>query len=283
MERRQLVLACNTFGDGSIPDQKGISSIGNLQTESLSLRGLGLECIPNAVLLKTELKSLNISGNELTELPVGLRQLKNLRELDASENALIEFPACVRDLTRMKVLRLAHNNISTISPPVLPHLSVMDVRWNAVTHLPFSSLATLKSLVVLQTDENAIPDDELSKISDLLSSREVISPDAEAPNLHQAESKRGEDVTEEPTQTNNSEESIFSQSDATSAITTTTISNAADTEPPMPTEDVNMIDLANEADEDQIMEQVHVDTAPTSKEDVDEQLDTEVEIVDSAS
>ncbi|RQM10048.1 hypothetical protein DD237_004379 [Peronospora effusa] len=174
MEKRQLVLACNTFGDDKILDQKDTSWIGDLKAVSLNLRGLGLKRVPNAVLLKNQLVSLDISGNECTELPTGLRQLQNLQELNASENALIEVPIGVNGLTQLKELRLAHNNITTF--PVLPkHLNVLDISWNAILHLPAPALFSRTGLITLRAEENAIPVDELSNISDLLLSRECAT------------------------------------------------------------------------------------------------------------
>ncbi|KAG2763838.1 hypothetical protein PC129_g5736 [Phytophthora cactorum] len=256
MERRQLVLACNTFGDDKISDQKSIPWCRYQETTSLSLRGLGLECVPNAVLLQSELISLNVSGNELVELPMGMRQLTNLQELDASENALLEFPACVNSLIKLKELRFAHNNMTTISMPTLsPRLNVMDIRWNAVAHLRASDVATLTKLEILQAEENDISANELSKISDLLSRREVALSDVvaqttEAKSSSQQEEKLEDIAMKQPAHTNLSESNqveVTNEAEGTRSVETEKTSIAAD--------DVSATPAAKEGDGDQIMEE----------------------------
>ncbi|KAE9359422.1 hypothetical protein PF008_g2256 [Phytophthora fragariae] len=171
MEKRQLVFACNTYGDDKLSSEGTLSMLRNSEATSLSLRGLRLTFVPNAVLLNNELVSLNLSGNELTELPMGLGRLKNLRKLDASENGLIGFPECVNKLTQLQELRLAHNNIYAVSIHALPRLITMDIRWNAIAHLSASTLAALQNLIMLHIEGNAVPDDQLAKFFDLLSRR----------------------------------------------------------------------------------------------------------------
>ncbi|KAE9252508.1 hypothetical protein PF004_g1929 [Phytophthora fragariae] len=171
MEKRQLVFACNTYGDDKLSSEGTLSMLRNSEATSLSLRGLRLTFVPNSVLLNNELVSLNLSGNELTELPMGLGRLKNLRKLDASENGLIGFPECVNKLTQLQELRLAHNNIYAVSIHALPRLITMDIRWNAIAHLSASTLAALQNLIMLHIEGNAVPDDQLAKFFDLLSRR----------------------------------------------------------------------------------------------------------------
>ncbi|KAE9051332.1 hypothetical protein PR001_g1538 [Phytophthora rubi] len=171
MEKRQLVFACNTYGDDKLSSEGTLSMLRNSEATSLSLRGLRLTFVPNAVLLNNELVSLNLSGNELTELPMGLGRLKNLRKLDASENGLIGFPECVNKLTQLQELRLAHNNIYAVSIHALPRLITMDIRWNAIAHLSASTLAALQNLIMLHIEGNAVPDDQLANFFDLLSRR----------------------------------------------------------------------------------------------------------------
>ncbi|CAH0476689.1 unnamed protein product [Peronospora belbahrii] len=174
IEKRQLVFACNTFGDDKILDQKNISWIGDIGATSLRLRGLGLKRIPNAVLLKYELVSLNVSGNECIELPIGLRQLKNLQKLDVSENALLEFPTgVVHGLAQLKELKLAHNNMTSF--PVVPHLDFLDISWNAISHFPASALFQWTG--TLRAEENAIPVDKQlpTRINHLSNQKNVAS------------------------------------------------------------------------------------------------------------
>uniref|UniRef100_A0AAV1UMB3 Zinc-finger domain-containing protein n=1 Tax=Peronospora matthiolae TaxID=2874970 RepID=A0AAV1UMB3_9STRA len=167
--KRQLVFACNTFSDVAILNRKHKLWVGELEPASLVLRGLGLRQVPNAVLLHENLVSLDISGNELTDLPAGLCRLQNLKTLNVSENALIELPACVHGLTQLEELRLAHNNLTTAQFPELPHLVIFDVRWNAITRLPALTTFSSTRLSVLRAEGNAIPADELSRVSDFLS------------------------------------------------------------------------------------------------------------------
>ncbi|KAL4177556.1 hypothetical protein KRP22_002488 [Phytophthora ramorum] len=176
MEKRQLVFVCNTFGDDKAIDGVTSSLVkDSASATSLTLRGLGLECVPNSVLLKNELISLDLTGNELTELPIDLNRLKSLQKLDVSENALVDFPECLNNMPNLRELHLAHNNLSVVSVRQLPNLSTMDLRWNTVEHLAVSDLAALKSIKMLRTEGNRIPVEEQSKILDLLSSRKKIN------------------------------------------------------------------------------------------------------------
>ncbi|KAH7492025.1 Adenylate cyclase [Phytophthora ramorum] len=176
MEKRQLVFVCNTFGDDKAIDGVTSSLVkDSASATSLTLRGLGLECVPNSVLLKNELISLDLTGNELTELPIDLNRLKSLQKLDVSENALVDFPECLNNMPNLRELHLAHNNLSVVSMRQLPNLSTMDLRWNTVEHLAVSDLAALKSIKMLRTEGNRIPVEEQSKMLDLLSSRKKIN------------------------------------------------------------------------------------------------------------
>ncbi|KAG6954840.1 hypothetical protein JG687_00011561 [Phytophthora cactorum] len=204
----------------------------------------------------SELISLNVSGNELVELPMGMRQLTNLQKLDASENALLEFPACVNSLIKLKELRFAHNNMTTISMPTLsPRLNVMDIRWNAVAHLRASDVATLTKLEILQAEENDISANELSKISDLLSRREVTLSDVvaqttEAKSSSQQEEKLEDIAMKQPAHTNLSESNqveVTNEAEGTRSVETEKTSIAAD--------DVSATPAAKEGDGDQIMEE----------------------------
>ncbi|KAL4161883.1 hypothetical protein PRNP1_002434 [Phytophthora ramorum] len=176
MEKRQLVFVCNTFGDDKAIDGVTSSLVkDSASATSLTLRGLGLECVPNSVLLKSELISLDLTGNELTELPIDLNRLKSLQKLDVSENALVDFPECFNNMPSLRELHLAHNNLSVVSIRQLPNLRTIDLRWNTVEHLAVSDLAALKSIKMLRTEGNGIPVEEQSKILDLLSSRKKIN------------------------------------------------------------------------------------------------------------
>ncbi|KAL3662599.1 hypothetical protein V7S43_012453 [Phytophthora oleae] len=219
MKSRQLVLACNTFGDDKLSEHVGSSQTGSVKTGSLSLRGLGLEYVPNSVMLQTELVSLNISGNELVELPTGLSQLKNIQELDASENALIEFPASISSLIELKNLRLAHNNITTIPAQALPHLKVMDIRWNAVSQLPVSTTTALSSVEILQGEESTLSEEGPSNILDLLSSRDsAMSSEEKGKVPGQSPNEQQEGKQEE---TANQSEDKQIDTTALSAVSTT--------------------------------------------------------------
>ncbi|KAI9923104.1 hypothetical protein PsorP6_000121 [Peronosclerospora sorghi] len=175
LERRQLTFACNTFGDEKIV-HRDISWTKTLEPAALNLRGIGLDRIPNAVLLKKELQSLDISGNKLTDLPRGLRHLRNLRQLDVSENALVELSSGIQGLTQLEELKLAHNNISIFPVLKVPSLSKIDIRWNTITGLPALAFLSQTALIVLQAEENAIPVDELTKVYDFLSRRNNNGP-----------------------------------------------------------------------------------------------------------
>ncbi|KAG1707314.1 hypothetical protein DVH05_026507 [Phytophthora capsici] len=269
MASRQLVLACNTFGDDKLSEHMGRSQAGSVKTGSLSLRGLGLEYLPNSVLLQTELVSLNVSGNELVELPTGLNQLKNLQELDASENALIEFPASIIELTELKNLRLAHNNITAIPTQTMPQLKVLDIRWNAVSQLPASTAALLSSVEILQGEENTMSEEEVPNILDLsggdaVSSEEEDKVSGQSSNEHQEEAQ---------------EEKAMQTRDK--PINTTTLS---DTGKSTTKEGVSATSVDKEADGDQIMTVVeNLHTRPSLEDANEDQILTTEEDVDMQS
>ncbi|CAI5736090.1 unnamed protein product [Peronospora destructor] len=255
MEKRQLVLACNTFGDDKILDRKDTPWIGDLEAVSLNLRGLGLKCVPNAVLLKNQLASLDISGNECTELPIRLRQLRNLQRLDASENALIEFLIGVHGLTQLKELRLAHNNLTTF--PVLPkHLDVLDISWNAISHLPAPALFSRTSLSTLRAEENAIPVDELLKISDLLFSRKCATSRGSASEISSdGHAEKSKDIlTMQKPNANLCDSTTVQRSEKLRAAVDVETPTSADAD--MTTDNLNTghISTAKEGDRDQVME-----------------------------
>ncbi|KAK1930620.1 Plant intracellular Ras-group-related LRR protein 2 [Phytophthora citrophthora] len=257
MESRQLVLTCNTFGDDKLSEHVGRSQAGSVETGSLSLRGLGLEYLPNSILLQTELVSLNISGNELVELPTGLSQLKNLQELDASENALIEFPASIISLTELKYARLAHNNITAIPAQTLPHLKVLDIRWNAVSHLPASTVAALSSVEIPQGEENIISK-EVSNILDL-SGEPPVSPEEEDKVPRQSPSGQHGEV-----QDGNAMQS------GDKSIATTTLSDGGKS---TIGEGVSAMPVGNEDDGDQIMTVVeNLHTRPSLEDANEDQI-----------
>jgi len=276
MERRQLVLACNTFGDDQALEQTSLPSLGDPAATSLTLRGLSLQLVPNAVLLKNQLVSLELSGNELVQLPMGLNRLQKLQQLNASENALIEFPGCVKQLPQLKELRLAHNNLTLAPLPALQHLNVLDIRWNAVSSLPLASLAALKSRTVLEAEGNAISPDELSKVTDLLSSSNATPLDSETPvsggdSFVQAGEKRSldeeridSDVCEcPPAATRNVSHLTDSVERGDSAMTAI---NAEEVEP---------TSASRETDGDERMEQAVVDSAAASGETEDDAIEFE--------
>ncbi|GMF42982.1 unnamed protein product [Phytophthora fragariaefolia] len=275
MEKRELVLACNTYGDDQL-ESKGVSLAGEMKTTSLSLRGLRLELVPNAILLKNELVSLDLSGNELTEVAMDLNRLKNLQVLDISENALFKFPKGVDGLQQLKELRLAHNNMDTVTIPKLPHLFIVDIRWNAVVHLSTPAPVAVQKRIVLRAQGNAIPEGDLLKISNLTCSRKdnsasfnVAAPTFESGSRIQTECKQHRDIYPvDPISEKDTPEIIEMSgvSDDTKSANTVDIEMTS-----IVVEDVATTNSAKGDDGDEVMNQSTISTWSTSKGvDVDE-------------
>ncbi|RLN86227.1 hypothetical protein BBJ28_00011658 [Nothophytophthora sp. Chile5] len=183
LAKRQLVFSCNTYGDTELLGLKTPLLESDAAISKLNLRGLGLQSVPNAVLLHSELKWLCLSGNQLTDLPIGLGRLKELETLIVSENALLELPASVGQLTGLKTLSVAHNNLSIASMLLLsslPLLEAVDLRWNALTRLPVTTLTGFRRLKVLRLEGNSIPTEELEEIKQQLAKRQAQDGDTEA-------------------------------------------------------------------------------------------------------
>ncbi|RLN72070.1 hypothetical protein BBJ28_00012433 [Nothophytophthora sp. Chile5] len=282
LAKRRLVFSCNTYGDTELLGLKTPLLEPDAAISKLNLRGLGLQSVPNAVLLHSELKWLYLSGNQLTDLPVGLGRLKQLETLNVSENALLELPASVGQLTGLKTLSVAHNNLSIVPMLLLsslPLLEAVDLRWNALTRLPVTALAGFRRLKVLRIEGNSIPTEELEEINQQLAKRQAQDGDTEA----KAAAEQTALSRAQP------EESSAEQSAET-----------ARPEPDAPTaeeeaaEDVEMLAVesvgagvapeAKETDGDQIMEPNEVieleDTTTKSSEDTVEAVEQSEEVID---
>lgn len=77
--------------------------------KTLSLSGLGLSILPEAVFQLTELEVLELNDNRLTELPESIGLLKRLRSLDIRCNRLTSLPRSMRNLPSLTGLYLHRN------------------------------------------------------------------------------------------------------------------------------------------------------------------------------
>jgi internalin A len=114
--------------------------------EALSIRGLRLQSLPNAIRRLRKLRILDISGSDLTSLPPWLSELP-LKEIHASDNLLNDIPASFRKLISLKRLDLAWNPLGTIPSVIfdLASLEHLDLREAEIKEIP-EQILKLKKL-----------------------------------------------------------------------------------------------------------------------------------------
>ncbi|KAM3914129.1 LOW QUALITY PROTEIN: leucine-rich repeat-containing protein 40 [Leptodactylus fuscus] len=157
-----------------IPDALGqLSGLEELDLSNNSLKTFS-RCLGGL----TQLTRLNLSHNKLKAFPAEIGSLKSLRQLDCTSNLLEDMPATLGgldsleqlylrqnkltflpelpDCKLLKELHVGNNQISTVGPQHLSHLSslcVLELRDNKLKSLP-DEIALLKGLERLDLSNN---------------------------------------------------------------------------------------------------------------------------------
>src|SRR5690606_36381623 len=108
----------------------------------LSLRGIGLESIPEDISKLTALESLDLSNNFIDEIEYSKLKLPSLRELVLTNNPSFNgtvFKGVGVAFPNLEHLVLDHCNIKYISEDLaeLEHLKELNLSDNAIKFLPF--------------------------------------------------------------------------------------------------------------------------------------------------
>ncbi|XP_056388724.1 leucine-rich repeat-containing protein 40 isoform X2 [Hyla sarda] len=146
--------------------------------EELDLSNNCLQNISGCIGGLTHLSRLNLSNNKLKALPAEISSLKSLRQLDCTSNLLEDVPASLAGMDSLeqlylkqnkltflpelpnckllKELHVGNNQINTLGPQHLSHLSclsILDLRDNKLKSLP-DEIALLKGLERLDLTNN---------------------------------------------------------------------------------------------------------------------------------
>jgi len=107
-----------------------------VEIKRLDLSGQGLDSLPDALGLLSDLVVLNLANNKLTELPQTFTSLKKLNNLDLRRNRFEKLPSLLRTLN-LGSLNLSGNDLNDVSG--LAHCSGLRV-----CDLSFNNLSSLK-------------------------------------------------------------------------------------------------------------------------------------------
>lgn len=102
----------------------------------LDLSGLGLQSLPDALSMLSELTVLNLANNKLSELPRTFSDLKKLNNLDLRRNRFENFPSVLGSLN-LGSLNLSANSLSDVS-------GLADCSGLRVCDLSFNHLSSLQ-------------------------------------------------------------------------------------------------------------------------------------------
>lgn len=121
--------------------------------ESLSLRGLRLDSVPEGIRQLSQLRSLRLNGLGLEALPEWIGQL-NLVEFSASDNKLSDLPPLSR---RLEYIDVSWNPFERIPAPLFEQTSLRDLRVRncQIREIP-ENIRTLHRLENLDCAKNPI-------------------------------------------------------------------------------------------------------------------------------
>lgn len=180
----------------TLPDLSGLTNL-----ESLSLRGLALEELPDYIANFTNLRALYISGFNINRLPDWLVTLKELEVLYVDETEINSLPAGFGELQCMSALNLSYTEIKEFPHEIfaLKNLHFLGLSRLKCTELP-EELGTLKGLERLHLAESSLTTlpksfKQLTKIRELdLSASEICSLPHYLANLPELWKNNGLDV-----------------------------------------------------------------------------------------
>jgi Leucine-rich repeat (LRR) protein len=119
------------------------------EAKVISLAGLGLSEIPEALNQFKFLEVLDLFSNELTVLPEWIGNLTHLRELHFGSNQLTVLPEWIGNLTQLQILHIGSNQLTVLPESLqeLTRLETLNLSFNRLTTL----LETLGQLTQLQS------------------------------------------------------------------------------------------------------------------------------------
>jgi len=132
-----------------------------VNVKMLTLYGIGLASVPQALTTFHTLTHLNIGNNVITcidNLTSGNIQ-QSLTVLDVSNNSLAFIPETIGKLTSLIVLDLSHNCIKNSLPESLAtisHLSELSLAWNRIDKVSVGSLMSLQQLHSIDLSYNKL-------------------------------------------------------------------------------------------------------------------------------
>lgn len=125
--------------------------------KKLSLTGMGLTEIPEAVFAFPNLVKLDLSDNALQEVDQRIRIFTNLEELDLSGNFIASLPDQIGDLGKLKRVRLARNALQNLPDHFgeLKQMRRLDLSDNAFRYVPMTIL-NFEKMTRLDMSDNLI-------------------------------------------------------------------------------------------------------------------------------
>ena len=96
------------------PMKKFLLPLGKINSplKFLTIKGSGLERLPEEISMCTELQDLSLPGNKLKELPFSFKELKNLRRLNLDNNKFEFFPDQIKLMKNLGHLSIDGNYFS---------------------------------------------------------------------------------------------------------------------------------------------------------------------------
>jgi Leucine-rich repeat (LRR) protein len=118
----------------------------------LNLSRMKFKSIPKEIYTFVNLQQLDLSYNDLTEVPREIGMLKNLQKLDLTHNKIKELPATVSLFKNLEEFLVGNNQLKTIP----------------------TGMTQLKKLLLLEVEENKIPEKEVAKLQKALPNCDII-------------------------------------------------------------------------------------------------------------
>lgn len=84
----------------------------NAPLRFLSVKGCGLEQLPDEISMVTTLQELHLPHNQLQTLPFGFKELNQLKRLNLDSNAFKIFPDLIKNMNNLSHLSIDNNHFS---------------------------------------------------------------------------------------------------------------------------------------------------------------------------
>lgn len=84
----------------------------NAPLKFLTIKGCGLEKLPEEISMAVNLQDLHLPNNKLAQLPFAFKELKKLKRLNLDSNAFSIFPEALKHMPKLSHLSIDNNNFS---------------------------------------------------------------------------------------------------------------------------------------------------------------------------